>query len=259
MTSSMPEGWYDDPENSNAQRYWDGQAWTPHRQRKPPSAQSSAPSLPPPSAPPPPPPSASPPPPPPPSASPLPPPPASPLPPPPSASPLPPPPGQQAAWLPAGQQPVGPPPRGSINPILIIGIIVAVLVLPAGGYFGYKLLGKGGSRSPEDQIRTVVQSFIEDYNSSNFSKILELQCKKYAAGDKAQAQQGPTLREETGTMSASVANIHVTGDQATADVTLKSAKAPDQPKTDSWDFVKEDGRWKECGAPDSTSDTDSGR
>jgi Protein of unknown function (DUF2510) len=33
MTTPEP-GWYDDPENSNAQRYWDGQNWTPHRQRK---------------------------------------------------------------------------------------------------------------------------------------------------------------------------------------------------------------------------------
>ena len=27
-------GWYDDPENPDAQRYWDGHDWTPHRQRK---------------------------------------------------------------------------------------------------------------------------------------------------------------------------------------------------------------------------------
>jgi hypothetical protein len=27
-------GWYDDPENPDAHRYWDGQDWTPHRQRK---------------------------------------------------------------------------------------------------------------------------------------------------------------------------------------------------------------------------------
>lgn len=34
MTTTQP-GWYDDPEESNTQRYWDGQAWTPHRQPKP--------------------------------------------------------------------------------------------------------------------------------------------------------------------------------------------------------------------------------
>jgi Protein of unknown function (DUF2510) len=35
MTTPVQPGWYDDPQNSNAQRYWDGQNWTPHRQRKP--------------------------------------------------------------------------------------------------------------------------------------------------------------------------------------------------------------------------------
>jgi hypothetical protein len=59
MTTTQP-GWYDEPENANAQRYWDGQQWTPHRQRKPASAASQppvpaavAPSSPLPSAPPP--------------------------------------------------------------------------------------------------------------------------------------------------------------------------------------------------------------
>jgi hypothetical protein len=39
-------GWYDDPNDSNAQRYWDGQSWTPHRQRKstlPPARPSATP------------------------------------------------------------------------------------------------------------------------------------------------------------------------------------------------------------------------
>ncbi len=35
MTTPDQPGWYDDPHDSNAQRYWDGQDWTPHRQRKP--------------------------------------------------------------------------------------------------------------------------------------------------------------------------------------------------------------------------------
>jgi hypothetical protein len=34
MTTPGQPGWYDDPQDSNAQRYWDGQNWTPHRQRK---------------------------------------------------------------------------------------------------------------------------------------------------------------------------------------------------------------------------------
>jgi hypothetical protein len=34
MTAPDQPGWYDDPDDSNAQRYWDGQNWTPHRQRK---------------------------------------------------------------------------------------------------------------------------------------------------------------------------------------------------------------------------------
>src|ERR1700758_5446783 len=35
MTTPRLPGWYDDPHDASAQRYWDGQVWTPHRQRKP--------------------------------------------------------------------------------------------------------------------------------------------------------------------------------------------------------------------------------
>ena len=56
MTTPRQPGWYDDPEDANAQRYWDGQDWTPHRQRKPAARQAQVPveSTPPPPAPPPP-------------------------------------------------------------------------------------------------------------------------------------------------------------------------------------------------------------
>ena len=50
MTAPRQRGWYDDPHDSNAQRYWDGQHWTPHRQRKL-TLQSAPPPSPPPPVP----------------------------------------------------------------------------------------------------------------------------------------------------------------------------------------------------------------
>lgn len=49
MTTPDP-GWYDDPENPDAQRYWDGLDWTPRRQRKntPPTGPRPSPAAPPP-------------------------------------------------------------------------------------------------------------------------------------------------------------------------------------------------------------------
>jgi Protein of unknown function (DUF2510) len=58
---TTPAAWYDDPQDSNTQRYWDGQNWTPHRQRKntTPTTRDPAPLAPPPPPPfPPPPPAA---------------------------------------------------------------------------------------------------------------------------------------------------------------------------------------------------------
>lgn len=46
MTTSIQPGWYDDPEDSNGQRYWDGEGWTPHRHRKPISGATPPPGLP---------------------------------------------------------------------------------------------------------------------------------------------------------------------------------------------------------------------
>jgi hypothetical protein len=74
-TFNNQPGWYDDPEDSHAQRYWDGENWTPNRQRKPISQPVGPSPLPPPPA----------------VASPLHPPPPLPPPPPPTGSPLPPP------------------------------------------------------------------------------------------------------------------------------------------------------------------------
>jgi Protein of unknown function (DUF732)/Protein of unknown function (DUF2510) len=35
MTTPQQPDWYDDPHDPNAERYWDGNEWTPHRRRRP--------------------------------------------------------------------------------------------------------------------------------------------------------------------------------------------------------------------------------
>ena len=48
MTAQTPPGWYDDPDGSNnAQRRWDGHAWTPERRRKSAQPAPQSPSQPP--------------------------------------------------------------------------------------------------------------------------------------------------------------------------------------------------------------------
>ena len=94
---AMP-GWYDDPQDAQGQRYWDGQQWTPHHQRKPISQP------PPPTGPP--------------------------------AQSAPPPPGvppstyQQAPWRPLG----GGPPKKSWTPRVVAAVIGVVALLAAIGW-----------------------------------------------------------------------------------------------------------------------------
>jgi len=115
MTTPRQSGWYDDPHDPNAQRYWDGKDWTPHRQRKPFSRQNQAT-------------------------------PAAPTPPPshPPNLPPPPPPMQPAQWPPPGQPPVGSPRQRPRTPIIVIALIA---VLAVAGVLMYAC-GGGGSRAP---------------------------------------------------------------------------------------------------------------
>lgn len=51
MTMPSQPGWYDDPQDSNALRYWDGQNWTQNQQQKTFSQPAPQPVMPPPSLP----------------------------------------------------------------------------------------------------------------------------------------------------------------------------------------------------------------
>lgn len=43
MTTPNQPGWYGDPRDPDAQRYWDGRGWTPHRRHSPPAGPESRP------------------------------------------------------------------------------------------------------------------------------------------------------------------------------------------------------------------------
>jgi hypothetical protein len=271
VTTPDQPGWYDDPNDLNAQRYWDGQDWTPHRQRKPISrpAPASVTPVPPPPAnlppPPPPPPANLPPPPanlPPPPAN-LPPPPAN-LPPPPPDLPPPPPPNlpppppdQQAQWPPPDQTPGSVPQKRPWTSIPVLAVVGVVAVLAVAGVLVYKFVLTGGSNSPEGQIRALVKTFSTDFNNADGAALATIMCgqpKQYGfLKDLTGSITSESLSEmisEQGTVTLSVSNIKVTGDHATATVTSTWSKAPKEstPETDS--FVKENGTWKVCGPVD---------
>jgi hypothetical protein len=242
MTTSNEPGWRDDPNDPKAQRYWDGQDWTPQRRRKPTPAPAPRPAAPPtPSYPPPsmpPPPSA---PPPPPSYAP---PPSSALPPPPPppssyapASALPPPP----PWL----QPGGAPPRRSQTPIVIAAVVVALAVA---GVLVYKFVYPG---TPEHQIKAATQSFADDINNADPGGLTGLVCAHQNitftpdSADKLREQ-----RDEKGTVSVSVTDIHVTGDTATATWTTSWTQSTADNGSKTMPYVEENGDWKLCPLPD---------
>jgi Protein of unknown function (DUF2510) len=233
MTAPGQPGWYDDENDPSAQRYWDGQNWTPHRQRKQasgpaPASVSPAPPPLPPQAPPPPPPS----------------------------------PAGQAQWPPpptSAAQPQFPAPGGGATrrsraPIVMAAAVAAVLVLVVAGYFGYQFFF--GAGSDEDQIKALVATFTTDFNNADGPAIASLMCGEGTktpgvAGAFVAAFTSETLRSqlnENGTASTSVANIHVAGNRATAQVTTTWSKSPANPQTETDSFTKENGTWKLCDA-----------
>ena len=155
MATPRQSGWYDDPNDSNAQRYWDGQDWTPHRQRKPLSRQRQAP------------------------VSPTPPQPApSNLPPRPNLPPPSPRPPNAQSPTPPDQPSGGGPPQRSRSPKRIMAVIAAVAVLAVAAVLVYTFVLPAKS-SNRDSPQAACDAMKDQ---SNTSAISWYQARK-AAGD----------------------------------------------------------------------------
>ena len=236
VTTPDQPGWYDDPHDPNAQRYWSGQDWTPHRQRKP-IARSTPPPTP---------------------TQPPPPPPAQPLPPPPGQQPYgpslggypPPPPDANQSGAGHPPLPSGGPPRRSQTPIAVTAVIGVIGVLAVGGFLVYKFVLTG--RSEEDQIRALVQNVTAHQNSADGPGLLPLLCERARGQNPGTSEMLRDAINDEGTITASVSDIHVTGDRATAVVISTRSKSPSETARVTDSFVKEDGSWRFCGTSDNS-------
>jgi hypothetical protein len=111
-------------------------------------------------------------------------------------------------------------------------------------------------KSPEDQIKALIQKREAELNGTDASYDPALVCKQYVADDEKSLKQIHKGKSKIGKITFTVSNIHVTGNSATGDVTLKSDKMPVLDRTDTSKFIKEDGKWKQCDPPSSGDDDD---
>ena len=137
---------------------------------------------------------------------------------------------------------------------MIAAVVAAAVVLAVAGVFGYKHFIAGGS--DEDQIRALVANLTTDFNNADGAAMATLMCGEIKKGAGVSgafiaayaSDQLRTKLDENGTASTSLANVHVTGNRATAQVTTLWSKSPGNPNTETESFVKENSSWKLCDA-----------
>ena len=166
------------------------------------------------------------------------------------------PPGQQPPWPPPGQQPPWPPPgqqppwasrpQRSRTPI-VIGVVIAALAVLAVVVVLVVVFATGSNASPEDQIRALVKTISDDMNNADSQGLASLVCADEKNSSDIQTSELRRQRDENGTLTTSASDIHVTGDQATANVTFSWSNSPSENGTVTWKFVRENGAWKMCG------------
>jgi hypothetical protein len=162
---------------------------------------------------------------------------------PPSGDPHPPP-GQSSSWLPSSQQPLrATPARGSRNPIVIGGVIAAVVVLGAAAGCG------SSTPAPDAQVRAAVKQIDDDMNSADAMGLMNLTCMQERNSASFQPWTAAALTNEKdthGTRTSTVTAVQINGDHATADVNITWSKSPTKNESQVEKFFHESDSWKLC-------------
>ncbi|HZQ33494.1 MAG TPA: hypothetical protein VFB19_17410 [Mycobacterium sp.] len=122
---------------------------------------------------------------------------------------------------------------GAVVVVVIVAIVIAVLVWPS------------PKESDSDQIKDVVHAMQNSFNNGDYSTFQSKIC------GKEQPAKGnfDDERQTLGTLTLNVGSVNVTGDTATAPISVKSSTKASVSNV-TWNFDKEGGSWKMCGKVD---------
>jgi hypothetical protein len=173
----------------------------------------------------------------------------------------------QPPWAGPGAYPVGPPPQKPRTGLIATLIIVGILALGGGGvgiYFLTKGDGDGGPGAVNTgDPRAVAESFadfMERGANSNGMDVTVTELKPLLCGEEyttaekeitrdQQRQQSstrkPTKRSGDDRYDVTVDDLKVDGDRGTFNLTAR--QAGDDPDSQEFDLLRQDGAWKVCG------------
>jgi hypothetical protein len=149
---------------------------------------------------------------------------------------------------PSGEQPG----QRSQTPIAIVAVLAAAVVAVAGvllWVFAFK--GDNAPQSsPEDQIMALMKSVDDHLNNADAAGLASLLCDAQKNSPGRHVHTDDQLRKQrdvVGLETSTVTDIHITGDHATASVSISWSKAPQNDLTETVNFVRENGGWRVCG------------
>jgi hypothetical protein len=208
MTTPGPAGWYDDPDNPKAQRYWDGQDWTaPKPVRQPPSPIVDPPPIP-------------------------------------TPEPIVP---EPFMWVPPLATTSRTVVIKAIVAVALVvtGGFCAYKLISESSH-EHQVSGNPGEQQiagnfDKDQIKRLVAAWTDDLNNRDLRGLTSLMCR-------GSASQLPhdvfSTRDKIGPLSSAVGNVVVRGDQAAASITSTWSNGTHNAETDT--YGKENGNWKIC-------------